>query len=150
MEGRRTLKNWARGHSCDIVAKTLASFCSYSKNPSEVRLFHREAPCAALGDQRNVLKTKPHHPEVPPWEDANSLTGRKPTASPISWEAPSQESVPSAHRGGHSSVQRGEAVNRTWLLSLWYLILSHKDVSLRGSLRTAEARPCVARRQALW
>lgn len=65
-EERRTLKNWARDHSCDIVVKNLASFCLYSENPSEVKVFHREAPCTALGDQRNALKAKQHHPEDPP------------------------------------------------------------------------------------
>lgn len=160
-EERRTLKNWARGHSCDIVAKNLASFCSYSETLTEVKYkdngqiclaedISQRSPLCCTGRSKECLEGKTTPLRGSTLRRGKFTSRRKPIASPISWEVTSQESVPSAHRGRHSCIQRGEAVNRTWLLSMWYLIWSHQDVSMRGSLRTAEARPCVAQRQSLW
>jgi hypothetical protein len=39
MEGNKnSIRNWARGHLCYILAKSLAALCQYSKNLSETEL----------------------------------------------------------------------------------------------------------------
>lgn len=107
------------GHSCDIVTKHLASSCSCSEDLSEVKCKDFiEKPLVLHWEGKRVWK-------APSWEDAKSLRGRKPKAS-RSWKGTAQKVCLQHTEADPAVVQRGKAVNRTWLLSTWCLFWSHK------------------------